>query len=364
MKYLFITLAFSLCSIFLIAQNTVIIVKSDTSETLYTNLDTAIINAPAGSVVTIPGGNFSINQPIDKELHLRGAGTFPSATLVTGQTMVSVNASLNLNFGGTIYNRPNTLFKFGADGSSVEGIWFSTNVAFNGRDSSTNEKLENLGFFKCFFEYNLYGEDIDIASQGLVIRNCIINQTTASTFRLLRLPLLMENCIIEGTLYSMNNATVSNCVFLSLTAGPIGEGNFKSSNSIFKNCIFRTDNLPIGSSQGNLFHNNIYFKSSGNLNFPISSTNNINVPSLDSIFINYSSTETQFSFNFDYHLKPTSAGINGGMGGTNIGIYGGSTPFVEEAIPSIPHIQSKSIPTNTDGNGMLHIQMTIEARNN
>lgn len=45
-----------------------------------------------------------------------------------------------------------------------------------------------------------------------------------------------------------------------------------------------------------------------------------------------------------------------------MGIYGGSTPWKEGAIPSNPHIFFKNISNATDGSGNLPVQIKVSAQ--
>jgi len=51
-----------------------------------------------------------------------------------------------------------------------------------------------------------------------------------------------------------------------------------------------------------------------------------------------------------------------GTDGTQVGIYGGSQPFKEKGTPSNPQVTKKNIGTQTDADGNLQINMTIEAQ--
>ena len=50
--------------------------------------------------------------------------------------------------------------------------------------------------------------------------------------------------------------------------------------------------------------------------------------------------------NNDFHLKPGSPAIGTGLNGTDMGIYGGVTPFVDGRYPDIPAIYFLDVPLN------------------
>jgi hypothetical protein len=72
------------------------------------------------------------------------------------------------------------------------------------------------------------------------------------------------------------------------------------------------------------------------------------------ISINYDDLET-------YELTPEAAATFLGTGGTQVGIYGGETPFT--SVPSNPQITSKSIATKSTPEGKLNVSITVEAQN-
>jgi hypothetical protein len=51
-----------------------------------------------------------------------------------------------------------------------------------------------------------------------------------------------------------------------------------------------------------------------------------------------------------------------GTDGKQVGIYGGSFPYKEGAVPSPPHVRSKVIASSTDGQGKLNVQITTTAQ--
>ena len=77
---------------------------------------------------------------------------------------------------------------------------------------------------------------------------------------------------------------------------------------------------------------------------------------------------TNFNANFidfdnsNYHLKPGSPAIGTGENGTDMGIYGGNTPYVDGGYPSIPVIYYLDVPlTGSQKDG---INITVKAKTN
>ena len=67
-----------------------------------------------------------------------------------------------------------------------------------------------------------------------------------------------------------------------------------------------------------------------------------------------------FSYTHDYHLVSPTTYL--GTDSTQVGIYGGIFPYKTAAVPLNPHISSQSIPMATDVNGMLNININVNAQ--
>jgi len=66
--------------------------------------------------------------------------------------------------------------------------------------------------------------------------------------------------------------------------------------------------------------------------------------------------------NYDFHLLPDSPAIGAGHNGADMGIYGGSTPFVDGGVPGLPsiyYLQLDHMGTQETG-----LDVTIKARSN
>ena len=87
--------------------------------------------------------------------------------------------------------------------------------------------------------------------------------------------------------------------------------------------------------------------------------NYTNIPQAN-IFVNQ--TGTTFNYTHDYHLQAPTTYL--GTDGTQVGIYGGTFPYKEGAVPLNPHIQLKNIAPTTDANGDLQIQIQVKAQDN
>jgi len=73
---------------------------------------------------------------------------------------------------------------------------------------------------------------------------------------------------------------------------------------------------------------------------------------------------TSFVYGSNYHLLGTSPGKNYGTDGTDVGIYGTTTPYKDGAVPFNPHIMSKTISSELTPAGVLNVNVTVSAQDN
>jgi hypothetical protein len=138
----------------------------------------------------------------------------------------------------------------------------------------------------------------------------------------------------------------------NLFSGPIQIGNFQYSNN-----IFNYGYMSQLSSSGNTFYNNIGNFNSSNSTFwnGYSGNGNMTISGLSNYFVGGNSPEGK------YMLNSTVVGKNAGTDGTDIGMFGGSTPYVLSGIPNIPYIYNLSVPTNSNGNTL---NFTLSTKSN
>ncbi|MFC2130959.1 hypothetical protein ACFLSQ_05955 [Bacteroidota bacterium] len=92
--------------------------------------------------------------------------------------------------------------------------------------------------------------------------------------------------------------------------------------------------------------------------FPNENGNNNNVQMSD-VFVNWDPNNLD---NCDFHLKPNSPAKGTGRNGEDMGIYGGSTPFVDGGYPGIPSIIE--LDADIVGSKQSGIKVKIKAKSN
>jgi hypothetical protein len=328
MKNAPLLLTFLLFSINMVAQTTrIALVKPNGTTTIHSTFQAAYDAASNDDYIYLPGGTFSL-PTLEKKLHIIGAGSNLDSCLVTGTTKVSTF---------TISN--------GAQGGSVEGLRF---LPGNGIIFSSNSNPS--------------------ISYGFSIKRCFLdgNISTYTQWE----SLIIENNYFLSIIGGIDNSIIRNNIIMGYCN--VGFSFFKN------NVFFFAGNIQLGSS--NTLSNNIfqadtytavpnsYFYNNVNITSNSSSSEAYNTitETWDEIFYN-PGTLNPLYYSYDvhnnYHIKSTSACHNSGTDGTDRGIYGGSTPWVEGSIPSNPHIYFKQVAEETNAAGQLQIQFKVRTGN-
>jgi hypothetical protein len=103
---------------------------------------------------------------------------------------------------------------------------------------------------------------------------------------------------------------------------------------------------------GNSYNNNIC----NSTQFP-AGNGNIQNQSFATVCVNSGSTDGVFQ------LKAGSPAIGAGVGGVDMGMFGGSDPYVLSGLPAIPAIWFFSAPSSGSGAGGLQIQIKAKSHN-
>jgi len=305
----------------------------------YPTVDAAITNAQEGDTIYLPGGMFSLSVNISKRIHIVGAGHNPDSTTITNITQLT--APINIVTG--------------ADGGSLTGV---KTCDLNFGTSASNQDIHNYTISRCW------------------IGSCDLGYSESTTSD--------NNYIIENILFDLNGAYAQNNIFLNNVIGwakkfyndtfknniflgginycglfsPSSEIVKLASYSIFENNIFNSCG-----GQPQIFSSNIMnniFDGPFDPDYTNNCANNIKNQSLSSIFVNESSF--YFNYSHDYHLKSTCPGVNAGKDGTDIGIYGGRSPWKPGSVPFNPHFQTFIVGSTTDSTGNLDVNIKVSAQ--
>jgi len=248
--------------------------------------------------------------------------------------------------------------------------------------------------------FALMGLDIPILIIG--DNNTSVDNVVISECKISNAYFFCNNILFENNIVSYSGCGGS-CVNFYGTTQRIIQNNifdnnvgFKDGDAIIRNNIFASNDQgrKSFSSLSSVFatnavqiHNNIFYKNSpsgiasdgigGTFNFLANAEykNNIAYLTTDGfpanssssgnlitnpLFENYPALGAAFSFEYDYRLQPVSPGINYGIDGKDVGMWGGIAPVNAGFEPPIPRIYQLSVSNATVPPGGT-IQLTIKA---
>lgn len=326
------------------AQQQIFTVDHNGTSSVFTHLDSAINGAQAGDVINLPGGLISFSGTIRKGVSLVGAGFFLDSTVATSQTIITNTVSL----------------KNGASNLSASGIYFQANLSI---DSCSNVLISRCRTASV----NVTRSQNNIFSGSVISGVIDFDAGNASS-----LNNTIQNCIIYNNIYAVQLTVKNSIIFKPSVPGTnvyflysnIYSQSAAVSNSVFQNNIIYQGSSPMGgSSNYNYYYNNIFTNVNNGSN-SLFVNNQANV-SPGSLLLGGSTMNTlSFSTSDNFHLVNPGPGVGAGLGGTDCGIYGGTTPWKEGALPYNPHIQQATIPSITDQNGNLNVIFKVKAQDN
>ena len=336
------------------SQNVIALTTVNGQTTVYNLFDTALKQANTGDFIYLPGGTFSLTSDIKKGVNIIGAGHYPDSTAYTNRTIIEGD----LNIGA------------GASNALIEGLYVIGNINF-----TLNQKTENVMIRRCNVNAINIGNNWARADSNRCYNPQFIDNIIRGSISFSEsFGFLMKGNIIGGAaqVCIYHGGSIENNIFLSVgervTLADLRNVTFK--NNIFMNnqslswngyACYGYDGA-CGTINCN-FINNMFVGKDTTLNIfalaPVR-TGNIFMVNPSTIFVNQ--TGKVFDYNHDYALKPTSPGKNAGDDGTDIGIYGTTSPYKISAMPSNPHISFKSIPTSTLPNGTIQVKFKVTAQ--
>ncbi len=289
---------------------------------------------PAGDYTTLAAAH-SVASPGDTIY------VYPSATAYAGITVTKrlsfIGAGFDLEiYGGQATTANTTIsgtmkFNAGSEGSVLEGFDGVFKVDIN-TDNITIKRNEL--------------SKVEIGGS-----NCYIlqNEIVAS---------LNFQASIWVTAGGLGNIIIANNKIRNTSYGDDGIlSNSTSQLVVVNNVIRASDDALSGFSSTSLIQNNIItgggIGQNGNYQYNMCNADQLpnggvgNIENIDMTIV----FEDPSNFNTGLHLLPGSPAIGAGFGGTDMGIYGGDTPFIDGGYPGLPAVfqieaQVITIPQN------------------
>ena len=331
----------------LFAQHSLITIERNGQSFFFETINPVIIQSQAGDTIKFPGGPFIIpggEWIIDKKLHVFGVGWRADSSIATGKTELIGNITLNN----------------GADDSQLSGVSIAGHLYFGQTTALGN--ISGVVISRCMIQNkitlrsgthnNLFYNNV-VIGQPNSSNGCIVfNSAQANLF---------ENNIFNRTLIGPIGAgtELRNNIFLVTTGQTISSSSYFSNVTFTRNIFLSSNNSPGTAIENSSFVENLVVGNWTSLGTN-SSVGNIYNQAQSSIFVNQSGDN--FNLGHNYHLKASSPGYAGG-GQNQMGIYGGTYAWKENAHPVFPRIKAAQVGSSTDANGNLQVMFTVEAQN-
>jgi hypothetical protein len=253
--------------------------------------------------------------------------------------------SLNSSIGSVIVND-------GGQGSKFIGLTFLDGSKVN---------APNISFDRCRFLYG--GPAVEFGSTNAA--NIIFGNNV-----------LFTKCRMSGSLYVPNNTNplgpgigciIQNCISNTSICSDLRNAVFTSNvclavgnvtNSSITNNIFRISSgqAIIDPANSNSISNNLSVSSNG---LPVGN-GNVNGATLSAIFL--VAAPNNITPDNDFQLAASSPAIGIGVGGINVGAFGGASPYIISGL--IPYPIITNFTTSGVGNSTTPLQVSVSVRGN
>ncbi len=305
----------------------------DTSAThMYSTLQAAHDAASSGDTIYVRGAADYPILTVSKQLHFVGPGYFLAENLDTRAD--NTHAQIN----GLTCNP-------GSSGSSFTGLYFKGQATIE----DSNITLKRCRFFADSTDniQILKNSPNTIITQNYILSDwsdnsahgISINTPGNSSFEISNNYIQMDDRQFDAIVTSVATVIKNNVFFGKLTV----------SNSTIKNNIAR----DIGGLSGD--NNGIINNIANSTQFGTTNGNQSNV-SMSSVFVGSGTTDGQ------WQLKASSPAINAGDDFLDIGMFGGSNPYVLSGIAPLPTIYSFRSSSTATNSSDLRFNMKIKAR--
>lgn len=287
----------------------------------HTAFQQAMGAAAKGDLITLSGGSFA-SATINKVVTIQGAGY--------------VQDMDNNRYCTTIVNDLNIEIPEGDAGLVIEGVHFNSSVNAKGT-------IDNLIFRKCRLGYLQFNNS----------KNCLIDRCRVETFDP---DDHSENLMVKNSILGSVHGNEADAILLIQNCVITESNNRGDLTAQFKNCISACSFRASGCSAYNCV---VCYSNYGGFTFTsVSNVWSMDYDGVRAIFAN----NDFFSFrnDWDYQLTDEAKTTYVGTDGTQVGIYGGATPFSD--VPSNPQIVSKEIAAESDANGKLSVKIKVEAQ--
>jgi hypothetical protein len=315
---------------------------------VYSDLQVAHDAASANDILLVEGSsNLYGDLVVSKPLKIYGPGYF-NAT------------NTELNADGRIANVGYVQFTTGSNGSEISGVHGYGGYDFTG--SIAVFGASNITITRCFIKFGVRISNANVGStqtvnvSGITLtRNYMyansvaVNPNGAFTISnvIVSNNILDQNFLCSGTGSQIQNWVVRYNTF-------VNSNGIALINAIFENNIIYGGNTTAPSFSNVTYSYNVSF--GNHFSGGVSNQNNFSMTG------QFLGTGTGISEDEVYQIKGTSALKTAGSAGSEVGAYGGATPYIVSGVPPIPAVTKM---TNTaTGSNTVPLQVTISVKSN
>jgi hypothetical protein len=330
------------------AQNILIVDNrvSEPSPPVYKTLAEAVDAAAAEDIIQVMPSAQSYGEiTLSKQVTLIGVGFNPDKAL---PDVLSTVDQITLASGASSVRLSGLVVESVFYSHTLDGVLVDHCLLGRFRESkiSTSDSTHsNVVISNCvFYPIQAFSEDDILSIQGAtsnvtIKNNVIFVKGLSSSERWMELDgaLVTNNIIAERSSVSFsasgefNSCEVSNNIFY-------GDVKIQGEQTTYKNNIISSNSTdPIKDT--NTGSNNLMITTPLFENFPFAD---------------------DYERSFDFRLKSDSPGKNAGTDGTDIGVYGGSTPFVSTGV-SLPIVRQISAPLQIPAGSNLEVEVNVRS---
>ena len=311
------------------------------------SINSAVTAAANGDIIYVVPSSVTYNGPSlnGKQVSIIGGGFNPNKPSGAVSTVSGIYANAN-NF-------------------RLSGIVFTTDVNIPG-------PFSNIMIDKCKLKVITDGSG-GSAKGNLIIQNCIMGEGVGGAALYIGVGstnVRISNNIIYGNstasyvVSNLNGAIIENNIFIGSASGSTVPAFNLVTNCTVKNNIFygiRPQGTSTANYTGNTLSNNLSFGASDNTFSTINGNTSVsNVVNKNPLFVNLPFGNS-FSFSYDASLQATSPAKGTGLGGIDMGIFGGLNPY-DIYGTSLPIVQAVTAPgVATQGSNLT---VRVQAKGN
>ena len=287
---------------------------------VYATLEEAHDAADPGDIVHMIGSTVAYaGTTIDKPLSIYGIGIDPQKD-VPNETIINSEIILMTDASGTL----------------IEGLRFTSHLRLY-------NTVSNVAVRKCYFVPGQILQQHNQSKTNILVESCVIQGSSINLGWVGNQNIMIRNNILLGTTIQVSNAQITNNVFAHNSQFTVfgGGSNANANLRITNNVFFKA--RPVFSSVANsIYNNNLAFGSLDDtlpeIGIPVgSNTGDGNITEVipDAIvispvnfFVNFPEVGSSvWSPDFDFTLHLDNPGVGQGNDGTDMGAFGGNTPF-------------------------------------